>query len=373
MVLKKIELRNFRLHGDTKTNFSKHLNYIVGGNGQGKTSLIEAIYYLCTSKNLNQAKDFEVISFNEINFNIIGVFRDLTDNKVSVNYSNIENKKSISIDEKQISRASNLIGKFPVVTLIPANHSITQGAPADRRKFFDSVISQSSSTYLKILLDYNRTLKQRSSLLNQIKESKSQNLLDELSVWTESLVNLGSEIIEHRIRFLKLFKDYIQDSYKKIMNNSEVPTIEYLYLNKSDTGNIKELFISELKKNRNLELIRGKNLIGPHRDEFIFRINEKELKKYGSQGQHKTFLIALRFGEFFYLKNIIGRTPIFLMDDIFGELDAFRAKKISEYLREIGQAFITLTDLSNFDYLTKNKEDLVININNGQIANAWQF
>ena len=370
MVLKKIELRNYRLHKKSETNFSKHLNYIVGGNGQGKTSLIEAIYYLCTSKNLTQSKDLEVATFKESFFNIIGNFSDLTDNKVHLYYSNSENKKTITIDEKKIGRASNLIGKFPVVTLIPANHLITQGAPADRRKFFDSVISQSSNTYLKILLDYNRTLKQRSSLLNQIKESKSQQLFDELDVWTESLVNQGSEIIEHRIRFLNLFKDYIQDSYKKIMNNSEVPSIEYQYLGGSETTNIKELFKSELKKNRNLELIRGKNLIGPHRDEFVFKINEKELKKYGSQGQHKTFLISLRFGEFFYLKSTIGRTPIFLMDDIFGELDAFRANKISEYMKEIGQAFITLTDLSNFKYLTKSNDDLILNIENGQIINA---
>ncbi len=370
MVLNKIELKNYRLHSDTKVSFSKYLNYIVGGNGQGKTSLIESIYYLCTSKNLTQSKDLEVVSFNETYFNILGSFSDLTDNNVRVYFNNGDNKKSIFVDDKQIGRASNLIGKFPVVTLIPANHLITQGAPADRRKFFDSVISQSSSTYLKILLDYNKTLRQRSSLLNQIKESKSQKLLDELSVWTESLINQGSEIIEHRIKFLNLFKDYIQDSYKKIMNNTEVPSIEYFYLNQFDAPNVKELFISELEKNKNLELIRGKNLVGPHRDEFVFKINKKELKKYGSQGQHKTFLIALRFGEFFYLKSVIGRTPLFLMDDIFGELDAFRAKKISEYMKEIGQAFITLTDLSNFEYLTKGEEDLVININNGQVINA---
>ncbi|MDA3860554.1 MAG: DNA replication and repair protein RecF, partial [Melioribacteraceae bacterium] len=294
MVLNKIELKNYRLHSDTKVNFSKYLNYIVGGNGQGKTSLIESIYYLCTSKNLMQSKDLEVVSFNETYFNILGNFSDLTDNSVRVYFNNDENKKSIFVDDKQIGRASSLIGKFPVVTLIPANHLITQGAPADRRKFFDSVISQSSSTYLKILLDYNKTLRQRSSLLNQIKESKSQKLLDELSVWTESLINQGSEIIEHRIRFLNLFKDYIQDSYKRIMNNTEIPSIEYFYLNKFDASNVKELFISEVEKNKNLELIRGKNLVGPHRDEFIFKINGKELKKYGSQGQHKTFLIALR-------------------------------------------------------------------------------
>lgn len=370
MVLNKIELKNYRLHLDTKVNFSNYLNYIVGGNGQGKTSLIESIYYLCTSKNLTQSKDLEVSTFDESFFNIIGSFSDLTNNQVRVYFNKDENKKSIFVDEKQIGRASNLIGKFPVVTLIPANHLITQGAPADRRKFFDSVISQSSNTYLKILLAYNKTLRQRSSLLNQIKENNSRKLIDELSVWTESLVNQGTEIIEHRIRFLKLFKEYIEDSYKKIMNTLEVPSIEYSFLNTNKTNDIKTAFINELNEQSSLEIIRGKNLVGPHRDEFIFKINEKELKKYGSQGQHKTFLIALRFGEFFYLKSVIGRTPIFLMDDVFGELDAFRAKKISEYMKEIGQAFITLTDLSNFKYLTKSEEDKIIKINNGQVVNA---
>ena len=154
------------------------------------------------------------------------------------------------------------------------------------------------------------------------------------------------------------------------MNNFEIPSIDYFYLNQFGNSNIRELFKSELAKVKKLELIRAKNLVGPHRDEFIFKINEKELKKFGSQGQHKTFLIALRFGEFFYLKSVIGKTPIFLMDDIFGELDAYRANKISEYMKEIGQAFITLTDLSNFSYLSNNEEDLVINIKNGKVINA---
>lgn len=370
MVLNKIELRNYRLHSDTKINFSKYLNYIVGGNGQGKTSLIESIYYLCTSKNLTQSKDIEVVSFEETFFNVIGNFSDLTNNNVRVYFNNVENKKSIFLDGKSIGRASNLIGKFPVVTLIPANHSITQGAPTDRRKFFDSVISQSSSTYLQILLDYNKTLRQRSSLLNQIKESNSKKLFDELSVWTETLITQGTEIIKHRIKFLNLFKDFIEDSYKKVMNDSEIPSIDYYYLNQFGNSNIRELFESELNKVKQLELIRCKNLVGPHRDEFIFKINGNELKKFGSQGQHKTFLIALRFGEFFYLKSVLGKTPIFLMDDIFGELDAHRASKISKYMKEIGQAFITLTDLSNFSYLSNNNEDLVINIKDGKVVNA---
>jgi len=368
MVLNYLELTNFRLHRHSKINFSKQLNYIVGGNGQGKTSLLEAIYYLCTSKNLNQSKDQEVVSFDESFFNVKGKFSDLINNSVELIYSSTENKKSINMDEKNIKKASDLIGKFPVVALTPTDHSITKGAPADRRKFIDSVISQASKTYLNILIDYNKILRQRSALLNQIRENRNPLLLDQLETWTESLINLGSEIIEHRIKFIKTFGEYIRESYKTIMDSVETPTIEYKYLDENNSEEISEVFKAELAKLRNQEIIRAKNLVGPHRDEFLFKINNLDLRKYGSQGQHKTFQIALRFGEFFYLKDTMGKTPIFLLDDVFGELDAFRANKISEFMKKVGQAFITLTDFSNFEYLTKSSDDIILNIKDGQVS-----
>jgi len=370
MILNNLELTNFRLHRHTKIKFSDQLNYIVGGNGQGKTSLLEAIYYLCTSKNLSQSKDQEVVSFGESFFNIRGNFSDLINNNVEVIYSVKENKKILNLDEKVIKRASNLIGKFPVVTLTPSDHSITMGAPADRRKFVDSVISQASNTYLKILIDYNKTLRQRSALLYQMKENYQPQLIDQLETWTESLVKLGSEIIEHRIKFVETFGEYIAESYKTIMNSVEVPGIEYKYLNETKEEDVYMSFKAELEKVKDQEIIRAKNLVGPHRDEFVFKVNNLDLRKYGSQGQHKTFQISLRFGEFFYLKDTLGKTPIFLMDDVFGELDAYRANKISEYMKKIGQAFITLTDFSNFEHLTKSEEDFVLNIKNGQVAYA---
>lgn len=370
MILNNLELTNFRLHRHTKIKFSEQLNYIVGGNGQGKTSLLEAIYYLCTSKNLSQSKDQEVVSFDKSFFNIKGKFSDLINNNVEVIYSGKENKKVLNLDEKVLKRASNLIGKFPVVTLTPSDHSITMGAPADRRKFVDSVISQASNTYLKILIDYNKTLRQRSALLYQMKESYQPQLIDQLETWTESLIKLGSEIIEHRIKFVKIFSEYIVESYKTIMNSIETPSIEYNYLNESNNKEISKTFRKEIERMKNQEIVRAKNLVGPHRDEFLFKVNNLDLRKYGSQGQHKTFQISLRFGEFFYLKDTLGKTPIFLMDDVFGELDAFRAKKISEYMKKIGQAFITLTDFSNFEHLTKSEDDLVINIKSGQVTYA---
>lgn len=370
MILERLALSNFRLHKNTELDFSENLNYIVGGNGQGKTTILEAMYFLCTTRSLNQASDNEALNFDERFFEITGAFRDTVKNKIRIYYDLDTNKKNVFLNDKQVNRASTLIGKFPVVTLTQSDHSITLGAPADRRKFVDSVISQSSETYLKILLEYNRTLRQRSSLLSQIKESNNRSLLSQLEAWTETLINSGSEIVKHRIKFIRTFQEYIENSYQRVMEGKEKPSVYYSFYGEQDESMIEEKFRDELKERYNDELRRATNLVGPHRDDFIFTINEHEIKKFGSQGQHKTFQIALRFGEFFYLKNIRSRVPIFLMDDVFGELDTNRSRKISEYLNDIGQAFITMTDFTNFEHLQKTENDLVLNVSNGKTAYA---
>lgn len=365
MIINTINLRNFRLHRSTELEFSKNLNYIIGGNGQGKTTILEAIYYLCTTKSLNQSQDSETVTFEENFFEVKGKFKDLTDNTIRVYYELSNNKKSFFIDDKQIYRAASVIGRFPVVTLIQSDHAITQGAPAERRKFVDSIISQSSETYLNILLDYNKCLRQRSALLSRIKETNNRSLFPQLEAWTETLVKHGSEIVKHRMRFVKNFNKYVAEVYTNIMERVEIPAIEYSFFGEADENKIEEVFNEQLNRVRTDELIRAKNLVGPHRDDYHFYINEYELRKYGSQGQHKTFQIALRFGQFFYMKDTLGRTPLFLMDDVFGELDTYRSNKISIYLKEIGQAFITMTDFSKAEEINISDTDKVINVNKG--------
>ncbi|MEK6553247.1 MAG: DNA replication and repair protein RecF, partial [Bacteroidota bacterium] len=271
---------------------------------------------------------------------------------------------------KQVFNSTSVIGKFPVVSLIQSDHAITQGAPAERRRFVDSVISQASRTYLEILLEYNKTLRQRSSLLTQIKETRNQNLYDQLEAWTESLIISGTEIIKHRQIFVIEFNSYLKDSYNQIIEGAEEPKIIYDSFSGTDQEKISERFREELNDLREDELRRGTNLAGPHRDDFIFYINDLELKRFGSQGQHKTFQIALRFGQFFFMKEKLGKTPIFLMDDVFGELDVYRSGRISRYLSQIGQAFITMTDLTKTEGLDMGKENLLIKVNNGKAAYA---
>ena len=369
MILSGLSLKNFRTHKQITLNFSETLNYIVGGNGKGKTSVLEAAYYLCTTKSFS-SKDSEAVTFDEPDFEIKGTFKDLTEDKIKVIFSILDNRKFFFQNDKLITKSSQIIGKFPVVILTPADHQITQGSPADRRKFVDSVISQASNTYLNILLDYNRTLRQRSVILNSLKEKYSAQTLQELQAWTDKLVESGVELIVHRKNFVADFNKYITDSYYKIVEKKEQPIIIYNFLKGLDSSNIVNSFKELLKEKKNEEIRRGVNLVGPHRDDYIFNINDLNLKTYGSQGQHKTFQAALRFAEFFYLKDTTGKTPIFLLDDVFGELDAYRAGRISKYLKEVGQAFITLTDFADFSFLEKEKQDLIITLDNGSINYA---
>ncbi len=370
MILKSIRLKNFRIHKYTELDFSGKLNYIVGGNGEGKTSILESIYYLCTTKSFNAKSDNEALRFNESEFEIEGLFTDLTIDKVRVIYSSLDNKKNYFQNNKIVSRSTEVIGRFPVVVLTPADHAITQGSPSERRKFVDSVISQATETYLRILLDYNKVLRQRSSLLTRIKETGQKNLSAELEAWTEKLVEAGTELIEHRVNFINGFNHYIRDSYKVILGNSELPGISYSFLENYDGKVIRDRFMELITERREDELRRATNLVGPHRDDYVLEINGINLKTYGSQGQHKTYQVVLRFAEFFYLKENTGKTPLFLLDDVFGELDTDRSVKISEYLSEVGQSFITLTDFSNLSFLKMKEENKVFRLKNGVIANA---
>lgn len=370
MVLQSLQLKNYRIHSDSLLTFSDGINFIVGENGQGKTTILEAIYSLCTTKNFKASSDQELLQFSTVECEVTGTFQEYTSDIVRIYYSSTETKRSFLVNGKLIYRPSEVIGKFPIVLLTPEDHQLTQGAPAERRKFVDAILSQSNPLYMETLLDYSKTLKHRSFLLNRMKEDFRSVSPDELEAWNTKMVTAGSSLIAYRKKFLTLFNSYLAQAYSAILNDEELPLIEYQTTIANGETGLEEKFSEQLAKRKDEEIRRGTNLVGPHRDDFIFSINGKALKIFGSQGQHKTFQVALRFAQFFYMKDILGRTPIFLLDDAFGELDAKRAAHISNYIRNVGQAFITATDLANLSSFLRSENDKVIEVSSGQIAYA---
>jgi DNA replication and repair protein RecF len=234
----------------------------------------------------------------------------------------------------------------------------------------DSVISQASRPYLNTLIEYNRILRQRSALLTLLKEQRRSDYLRELDAWSTQLLEAGKRLIEMRIQFCGEFTTRVKEAYVTIMRDEEIPRVEYFTLGEIRTDVKAGLFEAMLSARREEEIRRGANLVGPHRDDFIFAVNNVPLKQFGSQGQHKTFQVALRFAEFFYLKEKSGETPIFLLDDVFGVLDTKRSIQISDCLQSVGQAFVTITDFSNYRFLTTRSGDATFLVQGGAVSNG---
>jgi DNA replication and repair protein RecF len=225
--------------------------------------------------------------------------------------------------------------------------------PSERRKFVDVVVSQSSKSYMNDIMEYRKVLKQRNKILLDSKINRRSEL-GQIEPWNESLVKYGAKVIEKRDIFIKEFIPYFLRSYKEITEANEAPSIKYMpRIGSFDCGigfeQIKEKFSRELIDCFGDELRRGTTLLGPHKDEFGFEINSLDVREFASQGQQKTFLIALKVAEYFYLKEKCAETPILVLDDVFSELDKIRSKYLLTFLQSIGQVFISSTGIEVFD------------------------
>jgi DNA replication and repair protein RecF len=354
--IQSVQLTNFRNHLRTIFECSPAVNIFVGNNGEGKTNILEGISYLCLTKSFYAASDAVVLSTDKTSFNAEAhiLSEGGVAYNVAVEYERIPNAKKISINKALVERPSAMVGMFPVVILSPEKNAITFGSPADRRAFLDLVISQASRSYLETLLEYRKVLKQRNKILYDVKLRKVERN-GEIDPWDEALVRLGSIVMRKRMTFLEEFTPCVLDAYRQLTTAEEVPQLQYapsFELIETQNEKSTETIFDEALKNRFYEERKiGHSLIGPHRDECVFKINNMELRSYASQGQHKTFLIALKLAEFFYLKERCKETPILLLDDVLSELDQERISKLLELSGKLGQSFVTTTDSTAFAQL----------------------
>lgn len=373
MKLKTLQLRNFRNHTDTHIESAENANVFLGNNGEGKTNVIEALSYLCLTKSFYAANDLTTLKLGESAFKISGEVhsdRDISFS-VEVTYESIETDKKYWLNKSQIQKLSSIIGKFPIVILSPEYSGITFGSPSDRRKFIDLAISQSSRSYFEDILEYRRILKQRNRILFDGRRSGGE-IETVLDPWTESIIEFGARLTKKRSEFINSFTPYLISAYQEIGVRDEIPNLNYQSFcesEKIDTlPGLKEHFAKYLHEHAQEEQRLGSTIVGPHRDEIELQLNQKDLRKYGSQGQHKTFLIALKVAEFHYLLDTCGETPILILDDVFSELDMHRSRRLLEYVSKLGQYFITTTDERIFpDSFFQKAENKKFYISRGKI------
>lgn len=352
MLITNLELLHFRNHKKSTLEWAPHLNVITGPNGAGKTSLIDAIHYLCMSRSFVSTSDMYVTHQGESYFMLKGKFEGKirSEFEVSCSYSRGEGKK-IFVNDGPLDRLSDLIGMVPVVVLSPDDKKLTLEGPVERRSFLDSFISQISSAYLRDLLDYRRIRKQRNTLLQNY--SNAYQMLEMyLEPWDKQLVETGSRIIAKRYEVLEKFKEYLARDYAMISGMNLTTGLDYqTFCDPSDDPKeIEEYYYKELEKNHEKELEREQTLIGPHKDEIIFYLDEFELRRFGSQGQHRLFALSLKLAQLHYYSDELDDLPIFMLDDVFGDLDLNKTEILLKALQEHkGQIFITAANPIPFE------------------------
>ncbi len=351
MHIEEISILNFKNINEVKAEFSPKLNCFIGKNGAGKTNMLDAIYYLSFCKSFFNATDQLNINHNESFFMLSG------------NYSRSESKEVISCglqkgQKKQFKRNSKFykklqehIGLLPLVMITPSDVNLILGGSEERRKFMDGVISQYNQNYLDDLLKYNRALLQRNNLLKQF---ASDRYFDEelLGIWDSQLIEYGTRNHQQRTEFVEKLIPVFQRYYSFIsQDNEEVGLVHQSDLYDTD-------FEAGLKRTLAKDRIIQYTSLGIHKDDLLLKIGEYPIKKLGSQGQKKTFLVALKLAQFDFIKEISGFKPILLLDDIFDKLDQHRVQQIVATVagEQFGQIFLTDTNREHLDTIIRRMD-----------------
>ena len=352
MRIERLTLRNFRNHGETEIVAAPGLNLITGPNGSGKTNLIDAIHYLCMSRSFVMSGDQYVVKNGESYFMVEGDFHGAIRASFTVgcNYSRGQGKKMF-VNDSPLEKLSDLIGRVPVVVMSPEDLKLTRDGPVERRSFLDSMISQIDSRYLRNLLDYRRVRKQRNKLLQDAR-GRYAAIRGTLEVWDRQLAEKGAAIIQTRAEMLERFAVYLATEYQTVSGLMLTPSLHYRTIAEQwqNTDELAEIFLRKLAEVRERELEREQTLVGPHRDEIVFFLDDMDIRKYGSQGQHRLFSMALKLAQLSVYTDELDDLPILLLDDLFGNLDQQKTETIVKALaRHQGQTFITAASERPYD------------------------
>ena len=339
MILKSITLTNYKSFSAKTVSLDPKINCFIGPNGVGKSNVLDAIYHLSFGKSYFNPISSQNIKHGEDFFAIKGSYRNESKEEVVIINFKKNDKKVIKRNNKKYEKFSDHIGFIPLVIISPSDRNLIAEGSDIRRKFIDSVISQSDKKYLENLINYNKILTQRNSLLKLIFKNKNFDK-QTIQVYDSQLESIGEKIHMKRKMFLNDFIPVFKDKYKSISNNNE--DVDIRYKTDLEFDKLSVLLQENIEKDMFLQYTSK----GIHKDDLVFNINDYSVKKFGSQGQQKSLLIALKLAQFDFLKSQNKNNPILLLDDIFDKLDKNRVKQIINLVSadDFGQIFISDTD-----------------------------
>ncbi|MBS6952874.1 MAG: DNA replication/repair protein RecF [Enterocloster asparagiformis] len=339
MIIESIELKNYRNYEELHMELNEGTNILYGDNAQGKTNILEAVYVCCTSKSHKNAKDRDIIRFDQDESHIKMQIRK-NDVPYRIDMHLKKNKpKGIAINGMPIRRASELFGIANVVCFSPEDLNIIKNGPSERRRFIDMELCQLNKLYVHSLVQYNKVLVQRNKLLKEL--AFRPDYEETLDVWDMQLVNYGKEVMEYRRDFVSRLNEMIHGIHARLSGQKE--DLKICYEPDTDIGQFEEA----LKRSRPQDMKQKTTLCGPHRDDISFFVNGIDIRKFGSQGQQRTAALSLKLSELELVKQLIHDRPILLLDDVLSELDAGRQNHLLNAINDI-QTIITCTGLDDF-------------------------
>ena len=369
MYLERVLCRNFRNFEELMIDLNPNLNIFLGANGQGKTNFLESIYLMATANSHRSSITSEMINWDKEKA-LVQLLLRRREGKIKLAMRLEKSGRQVEINDNPLDKVKELLGYLNAVLFSPEDLKLVKEGPSHRREFIDLEISQVSRYYNHLLNKYDHLLKQRNNLLKSIRDGKSTDR-EMLSVWDEQLAAVGSKIILKRIEVVDKLKILARLSQRKITEGRENLELEYdISLNnfskKLGEAELREVFIDALISKRDQEISRGYTVVGPHRDDLILKVNDMDLRKYGSQGQQRTAALSLKLAELEFMKSETGEYPVLLLDDVFSELDGLRRKALINIIADKIQTIITATDGENLSGL-KNNSYNVYQVKKGRI------
>jgi DNA replication and repair protein RecF len=348
MFLSQLHLINYKNHQKIKLSFDEKITCITGLNGVGKTNILDSIYFVCIGKSYFTSQDKQCVNSEADFFRLSALISDNEKQEVVVKFESGKRKK-IEVDEIPIIKISNHVGNFPLVVVAPNDNVLILGGSEERRKYMDETLAQADREYLLALSMYQKILAQRNALLKKAEDGRLDNSL--LEIYNSQLIPFGEAIFSKREKFVSQIQEHFINAYNKISKGRETITISY----KSQLA--EESFSQLLRKNLSKDVILQRTTKGIHKDDVEFVMNGEPVKSFGSQGQQKTFLLALKLAQYEYLKSCLNKCPFFLIDDMFDKLDKERSKEMLEIVSDtLHQVFITHTDKDEFEKLMEGKK-----------------